>query len=96
MDKPQIQFINTNPEEASRPTIEAVKQLLDDFKKELLAKDANDELLSRDQACEFLKINPSTLWAWENKGKVKSYGISGNRRYYKRSELLESLTPINK
>jgi transcriptional regulator with PAS, ATPase and Fis domain len=92
----QIQFINTSPEDASKPTVEAIKKLLEDFKKDILAKNANDELLSREQACEFLQINASTLWAWENRGKVKSYGISGNRRYYKRSELMQALKPINK
>lgn len=54
-----------------------------------------DDLLTRDEACEFLKIDSSTLWAWTNKGKVKAYGI-GNRRYYKRSELIDALTPLKK
>lgn len=55
----------------------------------------DDDLLTRDEACKFLKIDSSTLWAWTNKGKVKAYGI-GNRRYYKRSELIEALTPLKK
>ncbi len=52
-------------------------------------------LLTREDTCKFLSIDSSTLWAWTNKGKVKAYGI-GNRRYYKRSELLECLTPLKK
>jgi|TARA_R110000822_G_scaffold160212_4_gene300424 predicted DNA-binding transcriptional regulator AlpA len=56
---------------------------------------SNDELLTRDETCKFLSIDSSTLWAWTNKGKVKAYGI-GNRRYYKRSELLECLKPLKK
>ena len=55
-----------------------------------------DELLTREQTCEFLQIDSSTLWHWTNKGKVTAYGIGGNRRYYKKAELLESLKPLKK
>lgn len=54
-----------------------------------------DELLTREQTCEFLQIDSSTLWHWTNKGKVTAYGI-GNRRYYKKAELLECLKPLKK
>ncbi len=65
------------------------------LQKQLRAKEANEELLTRDETCAYLKIDSSTLWAWTNKGKVKAYGI-GSRRYYKRSELLECLTLVKK
>lgn len=59
------------------------------------AKPKDDlELLTRDEACKFLKIDQSTLYHWTQKGKVKAYGI-GNRRYYKRNELIDSLKPLN-
>lgn len=86
----------TSPKELSELIAEGVRKQIEAFKNEMLAKDANDELMTREQACEFLQIDPSTLWAWQNRGKVTAYGISGNRRYYKRSELLEALTPLNK
>ncbi|PQJ76898.1 helix-turn-helix domain-containing protein [Polaribacter glomeratus] len=54
-----------------------------------------DELLTREETCKFLQIDSSTLWHWTNKGKVLAYGI-GNRRYYKKAELLESLKPLKK
>jgi hypothetical protein len=54
-----------------------------------------DELLTREQTCNFLQIDSSTLWHWTNKGKVIAYGI-GNRRYYKKAEILECLTPLKK
>lgn len=92
----QLQFIQTTPQELSELITEGVKIQIQELKKELLAKDANEELMTREEACEFLKIDPSTLWAWTNRGKVIAYGISGNRRYYKRSELIEALTPIKK
>jgi len=54
-----------------------------------------EELLTRKETCEFLKVDPSTLWHWTNKGKVIAYGI-GNRRYYKKQELLQSLIQLKK
>lgn len=55
----------------------------------------SEELLSREDTCKFLQINSSTAWSWTNKGKIKAYGICG-RVYYKKSELLEALTPLKK
>lgn len=90
-----IQFLNTTPEQLADLISEGVKNQLQVFKEDLQRQEANDELLTREQACQFLQINSSTLWAWTNKGKVKAYGIA-NRRYYKRSELLECLTELKK
>ncbi|MGI0105985.1 helix-turn-helix domain-containing protein [Salinimicrobium sp. WS361] len=72
-----------------------IDRKLEAFRKDLTNEQANDELLTREEACQFLKINSSTLWAWTNKGKVTAYGIA-NRRYYKRSELLDSLKALKK
>ena len=52
------------------------------------------ELLTREETCKLLKVDSSTLWRWTNKGKIKAYGI-GNRRFYKKEELLESLIKLN-
>jgi len=91
MDK--VQFIQTTPNELAELINKGVKQQFLELKKELLSKDSNDELLTRLQACEFLKINQSTLYFWTKAGKVTAYGI-GNRRYYKRSELMISLKKL--
>ncbi|WP_298266056.1 helix-turn-helix domain-containing protein [uncultured Lutibacter sp.] len=72
-----------------------VKKNVAELHKELQSKKFTEELLTRDAACKFLKIDSSTLWSWTKKGKVKAYGI-GARRYYKRSELLECLTLLKK
>ena len=84
-------------------TIEQLQQLIgtsvrngiQELQKELQSKDNSEELLTREETCQFLKIDSSTLWAWTNNGKVKAYGI-GARRYYKRSELMECLTLLKK
>lgn len=73
----------------------SVKNGITEIQQEFHSKHQSEELLTREEACEFLKIDSSTLWAWTNKKKVKAYGI-GARRYYKRSELLESLTLLKK
>ncbi len=85
---------NVTAETLSQIIKDGVKSQLEDFKKELQNSDPN-ELLTREQTCEFLQIDSSTLWHWTNKGKVIAYGI-GNRRYYKKSELIESLKRLNK
>ena len=90
-----IQLIQTSPEQLVELINEGVKRQLKDFQKEIAVNEANEELLTRKEACDFLKIDSSTLWAWTNKGKVKAYGIA-NRRYYKRSELIESLILVKK
>lgn len=83
------------PQQLGNLIDEKLAHRLEQLQKQLRAKEADDELLSRDEACKFLKIDSSTLWAWTNKGKVKAYGI-GNRRYYKRFELIEALKPLKK
>jgi len=86
-----LQFIQTTPEQLAELIKEGVKSELDILKKELFHENANDELLTREQAAGLLHINLSTLWHWQRKGKIKAYGISGARRYYKRSEIMEAL-----
>lgn len=73
----------------------SIKNGISQLQNEQLIKNFNEELLTREETCKFLKIDSSTLWSWTNKGKVKAHGI-GARRYYKRSELLECLTLLKK
>lgn len=85
---------NVSTEQLEQLISKGVKSQLDDFKKSFNNHNP-DVLLTRAETCEFLQIDSSTLWAWTNKGKVTAYGIA-NRRYYKKAELLECLTPLNK
>lgn len=87
-----LQFIQTTPQELSELINEGVKSIIEDFKNSLSPQNS-DELLTREQTCKFLNIDSSTLWHWTNKGRVKAYSIV-NRRYYKKSELLEALKPV--
>jgi hypothetical protein len=84
-------------------TVEQLQQLIGtsvrngiiELQKEIQTKDNSEELMTREETCQFLKIDSSTLWAWTNNGKVKAYGI-GARRYYKKSEIMECLTQLKK
>ena len=85
---------NVSPERLTELINNGIKGHLLDFKKTFNTHNP-DELLTRTETCKFLQIDSSTLWAWTNKGKVSAYGI-GNRRYYKKAELLKSLKPLKK
>lgn len=83
---------NLNLQQLEDLITKGLKSQIDELKKHL---NNTEELLTREQACEFLQIDSSTLWHWGKKGKVIAYGI-GNRRYYKKAELLGSLIQLKK
>jgi hypothetical protein len=79
-----------NPFELINEKLDTILKFLEDEKKQRSLVVDDEIILTRDEACKFLSIDSSTLWAWTNKGKVITYGI-GARRYYKKSELMNSL-----
>ena len=91
----QIILQGTTPEALVQLISENVKTQLETLKNELQNQNANDDLLSREQVLELLQINPSTLWHWQNKGKIIAYKFA-NKSYFKRTEIMESLTPLKK
>lgn len=88
-----VQFVQITTDQLAELIDNKLNNKLENLKRELLAKGANDELLTRKQAAKFLNIDISTLHLWVKKGKVPSFGI-GHRRYFKRSQLVESLIPL--
>ena len=80
---------NLTPDDLKQIIKEVFQSEFNDFKKYLVAYEP-EKLLTREETCELLKINSSTLWHWTKNGKVTCYGIA-NRRYYKKNELLEQL-----
>jgi excisionase family DNA binding protein len=87
-------LVQVTPEALVKLINEGVKTQLEDFKKNLNINDP-DILLTRAEACEFLKIEQTTLYHWVKAGKVQCYGIA-NRRFFKKSDLLNSLTLLKK
>ena len=73
--------------------VDAIRPLLPNRISESVSQ-VDEELLTREEVCQFLNITKTTLWKLTKKGKYKSYGV-GNRILYKKSELLSALTPIN-
>lgn len=71
----------------------AIRAELKDLKTEAPTP-ASEELLTKKQACEFLKVTPTTLWRWQKLGKLETYGI-GKIRYYKKADLLNLLIKKN-
>jgi len=53
-----------------------------------------NDLLTRAEVSKLLSINFTSIWKHTKSGRLKSYGI-GNRVFYKRSEVLEAVKPIN-
>lgn len=73
---------------------QAVRDELSAFLLELkVQKDEAEVLLSRAEACGLLKVSLTTLWNWTKSNKVIAYSI-GNRIFYKKRELLESMTKL--
>ncbi len=48
------------------------------------------EYLTRNEVAEMLKVDLSTLWLWQKKGKLIPVGL-GNRVYYRRSDIEAAL-----
>lgn len=95
MSNNAILINNLSPEKIEQLIDAVITKRFSILSKELKSLNNEDELLTREETCKFLKIDSSTLWSWTNKGKVKAYGI-GSRRYYKKSELLENLKLLKK
>lgn len=82
----QIQFIQTTPNELVTELKNAIipelyRQLSEQFQPK-----QPEEYLSRNQVCELLKINLSSLWRWTTKGTLIGHNIEG-KVLYKRSQI---------
>jgi excisionase family DNA binding protein len=83
----------TDPEEFIELILSGVDKKLVEFLKTINTNQP-DELLTRQETCDLLKISLATLWAWKRKGKINSYSI-GNRVYFKRNEIENALIKTN-
>lgn len=66
--------------------LKAVKDMVRDE----LRNGEPEELLTREQAAEFLKVNVATISTWTSQERLTCYGMGG-RRYYKKSEIMAAL-----
>lgn len=76
-------------------TIEQLAEALKPLLQFVSSEQQNENvLLTREEVCKLLTINKTSLWKHTKSGRLKSYGI-GNRVFYKRNEVLDSITPLN-
>jgi excisionase family DNA binding protein len=88
-----IQFIQTSPEELEDRIFNRVKAELEELKKKFQPKEPT-EYLTRNEVKDLLKVDLSTIWNWQRKGKLRAYGI-GSRVYYRRDEVEAAIKPLN-
>jgi excisionase family DNA binding protein len=88
-----VQFIQITPEEMKDSILKGIQEQFNQLKTEFQPKEPT-EYLTRAEVAELFKIDLSTLHNWTKKKKLKAYGI-GNRVYYKRVEINNSLIPLN-
>lgn len=82
-------------------TAEQIKSLFQDLQNQLtdlknkFEPKKPAEYLTRNEVAELLKVDLSTLWNWQKKGKLIPVGL-GNRVYYKRSDIEAALITLGK
>lgn len=86
----QIECISV--EQFKNELLAEIKQLLETY---ISQQTEQDEILSREQTAELLKISLVTLWKWTNNDIIPAYRI-GKKVRYKKSEVLASLKPKNR
>ncbi|CAI9673982.1 MULTISPECIES: helix-turn-helix domain-containing protein [Elizabethkingia] len=90
----KIQFVQTTPDELENLIKESVKDVIEKIESNLANTSEQEKILTRSEAAKLLDINPSSLWRWTKKGKIKAFGIE-NRVYYYLSDINKALIPIN-
>jgi len=84
----QLQFIGMEPYDLIQ---EMRRELIPDIKRELKEEFQPKEptiYLTRQEVCDLLSIDLSTLHRWRKDGILIAYGL-GNRIYFKRNEIQE-------
>ena len=88
-----IQFIQYTPEQLQSEINAGVKSQLDNFLKHFTPKQPN-EYLTRQDVAKMFNVDLSTVHNWCKSKKLNPLGI-GSRVYFLRSEIEESLKPLN-
>jgi hypothetical protein len=85
-------LISTSKEELVEEIMEAI---LERLPKVEFTPHSNDLLTPR-QVEEMLDISHQTRIDWTKQGILKSYSFGGRKKYYKRSDIMDSLIKIEK
>lgn len=87
-------FTTVTPEELSNLINERLKKELKIIISDLTSEKDQEELLTRNDTAELLSISLVCLHDWCKKGILKPYKL-GNRTYFKRSELIQTIEQSN-
>lgn len=82
------------PQQLTETILNGVRKELDELKKSYSPKELDEKMTPKDVSLEY-KIGLTTVFDWSNKGILKRRKI-GNRTYYLRSEIEETLFSSNK
>jgi len=88
-----IQFIAYTPQQLEEVILRRLEELFDVHFSNVKSKQS-DEWLTRKEVARLLKVDLSTIHNWCKNGQLKPYGI-GNRVYFLKSEIQESLIPLH-
>ena len=94
IQKKLITIENISVEELVEVIVEKVLNGLEERKNKLHSLSTQEELLTREEITQYLKISKTSLWKYTKSGKLKAYGV-GNRVYYKKNEVDDALIRIN-
>ena len=88
-----IQFIQTTPQDLQNQINEGVKNQLKEFLEKFQPQQPK-EYLSRQNVAQMFGVDLSTIHNWCKSGKLKPLGL-GARVYFLRSDIEQSLQPLN-
>jgi hypothetical protein len=88
-----VQFISTTPDQLKREINAGVKIILDEFLKNFKPEPPK-EYLSRRQLADMFDVDISTIHNWCKSKRLNPLGI-GSRVYFLRSDIENSLKPLN-
>lgn len=88
-----IQFISTTPEQLQSQINEGVKIQLQEFLKLYQPKQPND-YLTRSDVAKMFSVDISTVHNWSKSKRLNPLSI-GSRIYFLRTEVENSLKPLN-
>lgn len=92
----QVQLIGLTPEHLCELIAESVKTQIKEFIpfNGTNSHEEQNEFLTRAETAELFKVSLPTIHDWQKNGILRVYKM-GNRSYYKRSELLQTLYNSN-
>ncbi|UYW02087.1 helix-turn-helix domain-containing protein [Flavobacterium agricola] len=88
----QIQIIQVTPEQLKQVVQDAVKIELEQYLKNPEPQ-KEDELLTREETAELLKVSLATLDRWSKNGKMQPLKIQ-HKVYFKKSDIEKALKPV--